>query len=264
MLFSWLRVRRRRALGDRPFPPAWHDILARLVKQVQWLDEAERERLHRWILMFLGEKRFEGCRGQEITDEVRVAIAAQAGLVTLGFAGEHFDTLRSVLVYPGDYLVPRSTPLDGGGELEWKEARLGETWAGGSMVLSWPGVVDGGRLRDGPRSVVIHECAHLIDLLDGEIDGIPPVGPRPAREKWRAAFADCRARFEEALDDGRATAFDEYAAESAAEFFAVASECFFQDPHRLVRHDRQLYGLLQEAWRQDPKARVPARPARGR
>ncbi|MCE2727761.1 MAG: zinc-dependent peptidase [Planctomycetaceae bacterium] len=264
MLFSWLRARRRRALGDRPFPPAWHDILARLVKQVQWLDEAERERLHRWILMFLGEKRFEGCRGQEITDEVRVAIAAQAGLVTLGFAGEHFDTLRSVLVYPGDYLVPRSTPLDGGGELEWKEARLGETWAGGSMVLSWPGVVDGGRLRDGPRSVVIHECAHLIDLLDGEIDGIPPVGPRPAREKWRAAFADCRARFEQALDDGRATAFDEYAAESAAEFFAVASECFFQDPHRLVRHDRQLYGLLQEAWRQDPKARVPARSARGR
>jgi Mlc titration factor MtfA (ptsG expression regulator) len=193
-----------------------------------------------------------------------VAIAAQAGLVTLGFAGEHFDTLRSVLVYPGDYLVPRSTPLDGGGELEWKEARLGETWAGGSMVLSWPGVVDGGRLRDGPRSVVIHECAHLIDLLDGEIDGIPPVGPPPAREAWRAAFADCRARFEEALDDGRATAFDEYAAESDAEFFAVASECFFQDPHRLVRHDRQLYGLLQEAWRQDPKARVPARPARGR
>ena len=264
MLFSWLRARRRRALGDRPFPPAWHDILARLVKQVQWLDETERERLHRWILVFLGEKRFEGCRGQAITDEVRVAIAAQAGLVTLGLADEHFDTLRSVLVYPGDYLVPRSTPLDGGGELEWKEARLGETWAGGSMVLSWPGVVAGGRLRDGPRSVVIHECAHLIDLLDGEIDGIPPVGPRPACEAWRAAFADCRARFEEALDDGRTTAFDEYAAESAAEFFAVASECFFQDPHRLVRHDRQLYGLLQEAWRQDPQARVPARPARGR
>jgi Mlc titration factor MtfA (ptsG expression regulator) len=264
MLFSWLRARRRRALTQRPFPPAWDEILARLVKQVQWLAPAEQERLRRWILVFVGEKRFEGCRGQEITDEVRVAIAAQAGLVTLGFAAEHFDTLQSVLVYPGDYLVPRSTPLDGGGELEWKEARLGETWAGGSMVLSWPGVVDGGRLRDGPRSVVIHECAHLVDLLDGAIDGIPPLGGRAARQAWIAACDACRTRFEEALDDGRATAFDDYAAESAAEFFAVASECFFQDPHRLARHDRQLYGLLQEAWRQDPKARVPPRPARGR
>jgi Mlc titration factor MtfA (ptsG expression regulator) len=264
MLLSWLRARRRRALGDGDFPPAWDEILARLVKQVQWLDAAEQERLRRWILVFLGEKRFEGCRGQEITDEVRLAIAAQAGLVTLGFAAEHFDGLRSVLVYPGDYRMPRSTPLDGGGDLEWKEDRLGETWDGGSMVLSWRGVVDGGRLRDGPRSVVIHECAHLIDLLDGEIDGLPPLGARAARAAWAAAFDDCRTRFEEALDDGRATAFDEYAAESAAEFFAVASECFFQDPQRLARHDRQLYGLLQEAWRQDPKARVPTRPGRGR
>jgi Mlc titration factor MtfA (ptsG expression regulator) len=132
------------------------------------------------------------------------------------------------------------------------------------MVLSWPGVIDGGRLRDGPRSVVIHECAHLVDLLDGEIDGVPPLASRAARATWVAALAACRDRFDAALDEGRSTAFDEYAAESAAEFFAVASECFFQDPHRLVRHDRQLYGLLQEAWRQDPKARVPTRPGRGR
>jgi Mlc titration factor MtfA (ptsG expression regulator) len=169
-----------------------------------------------------------------------------------------------VLVYPGDYLVPRTTPLDGGGELEWKEARLGETWAGGSMVLSWPGVVDGGRLRDGPRSVVIHECAHLVDLLDGEIDGMPPLPSRRERAAWAAGIAACRERFEEALDEGRSTAFDDYAAESAAEFFAVASECFFQDPHRLVRHDRQLYALLEQAWRQDPKARTPLQPGRGR
>jgi Mlc titration factor MtfA (ptsG expression regulator) len=264
MLFSWLRARRRRALGDRPFPPAWDDVLGRLAKQVPWLAPAEQSRLRRWIQVFVAEKRFEGCRGLEITDEVRVAIAAQAGLVTLGFEAEHFDAVQSVLVYPGGYLVPRSTPLAGGGELEWKEARVGETWSGGSLVLSWPEVVAGGRLRDGARSVVIHECAHLVDLLDGEIDGIPPLPSRAARREWSAAFADCRARFEEARDDGRATAFDDYAAESAAEFFAVASECFFQDPHRLARHDRQLYGLLQEAWRQDPKARVPSRPARGR
>jgi Mlc titration factor MtfA (ptsG expression regulator) len=105
--------------------------------------------------------------------------------------------------------------------------------------------------------VVIHECAHLVDLLDRDIDGVPPL-PSSRRGAWVEAIDGCRGRFEEALDEGRSTAFDEYAAESDAEFFAVASECFFQDPHRLVRHDRVLYDLLTEAWRQDPKARVPA------
>ena len=168
-----------------------------------------------------------------------------------------------MLVYPGDYLVPRTTPLAGGGELEWKEARVGETWSGGSMALSWPGVLDGGRLRDGPRSVVLHEFAHLVDALDGDIDGVPPL---PARERaaWCDGIAAAQERFEAALDEGRATAFDDYAAESEVEFFAVASECFFQDPHRLARHDAELYALLHTAWRQDPKRRVPTRPGRDR
>jgi Mlc titration factor MtfA (ptsG expression regulator) len=264
MLLSWLRSRRRRAVRERPSPPAWQEILRRTVKPSEWLDAADRRRLEQWIAVFLDEKRFEGCRGFEVTDEVRVAVAGQAGITALGFDAEFFAGLKSLLVYPGDYVVPRSTPLDGGGELEWREARLGETWAGGSMVLSWPRVVDGGRLRDGPRSVVIHECAHLLDLQDGDIDGVPPLGGSRRRAAWTAVARDCRARFEEALDEGRATAFDEYAAESDAEFFAVASECFFQDPHRLVRHDPELYGLLTEAWRQDPRARVPPRAGRGR
>lgn len=262
MLFTWLRARRRRAIRERPFPAAWLGILERMVRQIAWLGEEERARLWEWIAVFVSEKRFEGCGGMEITDEVRVTIAGQVGLVTLGLADEFFPRLRSVLVYPGDYLVPRSTPLEGGGELEWREARLGETWAGGSMALSWPRVVDGGRLRDGPRSVVIHECAHLLDLQDGDIDGVPPV-PGP-RGEWADRIADCRERFREALDEGRSTAFDDYADESPAEFFAVASECFFQDPHRLRRHDPVLYGLLTEAWRQDPRLRVPVRTQPGR
>ncbi len=261
MLLSWMRGRRRRAIAEQAFPNAWHDILRRGVKQSQWLDEAGSDRLRRWVAVFVAEKRFEGCGGLEITDEHRVTIAGQAALVTLGFEGQWFDSLKSVLVYPGDYVVPRSTPLDGGGELEWREARVGETWSGGSMVLSWPSVLDGGRLRDGPRSVVIHECAHLVDALDGDINGIPPL-PAADRGTWVAGMEACRSRFEESLDDGRSTAFDDYAAESDAEFFAVASECFFQDPHRLVRHDRTLYDLLGAVWRQDPKSRVPLSPGR--
>ena len=261
MLFSFFRSRRRRAIAERPFPPAWNDVLRRCVRQTQWLDDVEKEAVRGWVAVFLAEKRFEGCGGFEISDEVRLAVAGQAAIAALGLGGEWFDSLKSVLVYPGDYLVPRTTPLDGGGELAWKEARVGETWSGGSMALSWPGVMDGGRLRDGPRSVVIHECAHLFDSLDGEIDGIPPL-PGHDVETWTDGLAAARDRFEVALDEGRSTAFDDYAAESDVEFFAVASECFFQDPHRLARHDPALYGLLAAAWRQDPKRRVPAHPTR--
>ncbi|MFM1996584.1 MAG: Protein MtfA [Planctomycetota bacterium] len=261
-MFGWLRSRRRRTIRDQPWPAGWETILARNVRQVQWLDEDARQRLRAWIAVFLAEKRFEGCNGMRIDDEVRVSIAAQAGLIVLGMPDEFLDHLRSVLVYPGDYVVPRSTPLDGGGELRWQEPRLGETWNGGSMVLSWPRVVEGGRLRDGPRSVVIHECAHAVDMLDGEIDGVPPLETAAARQAWERGIAGCRERFDEALDEGRFVAFDDYAAEGPGEFFAVASECFFQDPHRLHRYDHDLYALLTEAWRQDPKARVPVRPAR--
>ncbi len=212
---------------------------------MQWLADAERERLQGWIAIFVAEKRFEGCGGMAIDDEVRVSIAGQAGLIVLGMPDEFFDRLQSVLVYPGDYFGKRSTPLDGG-----------------SMVLSWPRVVEGGRLRDGPRSVVIHECAHAIDLLDGEIDGVPPLASATARREWTRGMLDCRERFVEALDEGRFVAFDDYAAEGPGEFFAVASECFFQDPHRLHRYDRDLYTLMVEAWRQDPKSRVPVQRAR--
>jgi len=260
MFLRGRRARRRRAIAEGPFPSAWREILRRDVRQTAWLSTAEAERLHGWIAVFLAEKRFEGCGGFEISDAVRVSVAAQAGLVVLGFDEEWLDRLRSVLVYPGDYLVPRTVPLAGGGELEWQEVRLGETWGGGSMVLSWPRICDGGRMRDGPRSVVIHESAHLVDLLSGEIDGTPPL-PGTSARRWREEMSACRDRFEERLAGGRSLPFDDYAAESPAEFFAVASECFFQDPHRLIRHDAGLYTLLVEAYRQDPGRRVPVQSA---
>lgn len=150
-MFGWLRERRRREIRNRPFPSAWNEILMRNVRQAAWLDDQERDRLKGWIAVFIDEKRFEGCGGMEIGDEVRVSIAGQAGLVVLGMPDEHYPRLKSVLVYPGDYLARKSAPLDGGGELEWQEERLGETWSGGSMVLSWPRVKEGedcGTVRD--------------------------------------------------------------------------------------------------------------------
>ena len=257
MVLHWLRNRRRRSLAEAPFAAAWAAILRRSVRQYEWLDDADRERLHAFVAIWLDEKRFEGCRGMEVTDEVRVSIAGQAAIVALGLGGECFDRLKSVLIYPDDYAAEKTVPIAGGGELVMREERLGETWAGGSMVFSWPRVVEGGRMRDGPRSVVVHECAHAFDLLDGDIDGVPPIGPTSRRRTWVASFEACNDRFLEALDAGRSVVLDDYASEGLSEFFAVASEAFFQSPHRLARFDEELYDLLAEAWRQDPRGRVP-------
>jgi len=261
MLLAWLKARRRRRERERPFPPAWRDILRRSVRQAEGLADDEWRRLEGWLAVFLAEKRFEGCGGLEITDEVRLTVAGQAGVAALGLGDEQFDRLRSILVHPADFRVPVSAVVGGDVSLEWHEPRLGETWTGGSMSLSWPDVTAGGRMRDGPRSVVIHEFAHQFDGLDGDIDGLPPL-PAARRQTWAEEIAACRDRFAEALDDGRATPCDDYADESPAEFFAVTSECFFQDPHRLCRFDAVLYDLLREAWRQDPRSRVRPRGAR--
>ena len=264
MIFSWLRSRRRRAIRQRPFPAPWDETLSRVCRQAAWLDEGDAQRWRQWIALFLAEKRFEGCGGQRIDDDVRLAIAGQAGLVALGFPDELFDRLKSILVYPGDWMGKKATSLEGGVHLEWRERRLGEAWNGGSVVLAWPAVRRGGLLQDGPRSVVIHEFAHLVDAMNGPFDGLPPLPRGVDGRDWAARMAACRERYEEALDEGRSVALDDYAAESPVEFFAVASECFFQDPHRLIRGDAELYDLLAVSWQQDPKSRVPMSSLRGR
>ncbi len=264
MVFSWLRERRRRAARRRPFSPGTEETLLRVCRQGAWLSPDEGRAWREWIAVFLDEKRFEGCGGQAIDDEVRLSVAGQAGLVVLGFPGEHFDRLRSVLVHAGDWSGRKAVALEGGAHLEWRERRLGQAWTEGSVMLSWPAVRRGGRLQDGPRSVVIHEFAHLVDALDGTFDGLPPLPGGVQQAGWRAQLAACRERYEEALDEGRSVALDDYAAEDPVEFFAVASECFFQDPHLLARHDADLYALLAASYRQDPRARVPMSALRGR
>ncbi len=254
-MFAWLRQRRRRALREQPFPSSWDGFMRRNVQQTHWLDESERQYLREWMAVFIAEKCFEGCGGLVVTDEIRVTIAAQAGIIVLGFQNEYFDALQSVIVYPTDYIASRSIPLRGGGELAWQEVRLGETWSGGSVVLAWSRVLEGGRQQKGCRNVVFHEFAHLVDLFDGMIDGIPLL--EGDRKGWAMAFSKCQLDFENALANKEPTVLDAYAAEGPSEFFAVATECFFQDPHRLANHDDNLYELMTLAWRQDPKSRSP-------
>ena len=254
MLFSWLRSRRRRALAAAPFPVAWERFLVSGVRQSAWLSLDEGQLLRGIVAVLLAEKRFEGCGGLVVDDEIRVVTAGQMALTALGLSVDLFDRLGSVLLYPGDFKAPRSETLGSGIDIEWREPLEGEVSTTGAMALSWPRVRAGGRLRDGARALVVHETAHLLDGRDGEIDGLPGGSGAGQEEE----FARCREHYVEVLDEGRAVPFDDYAVTSPAEFFAVASECFFQDPHLLWRFDQRLYDLLATAWRQDPRRRVPA------
>ena len=253
MLFSWLRSRRRRALAAAPFPAEWERLLVAGVRQVAWLPPDDGQLLRGMVAVLLAEKRFEGCGGLEVDDEIRVVTAGQMALTALGLSVDLFDRLGSVLLYPGDFKAPRAESLGSGVDIEWRQPLEGEVSTTGAMALSWPRVRAGGRLRDGARALVIHETAHLLDGLDGEIDGAITGGGG----RWEEQFAVCREHYAEVLDEGRAVPFDDYATTSPAEFFAVASECFFQDPHPLWRFDHTLYDVLAMAWRQDPRRRVP-------
>lgn len=258
----------------KPFKASWDESLRSSIRQWAWLSNEDQSAVRRFVTHWLAHKRFEGCGGMKVTEEVALSIAGQAAIAAIGLEGEFFDRIRSVLVYPGDYKAPRSTPLDGGSELLFREHRLGELSTDGCVVFSWRRVVEGGRMRDGPRSVVVHELAHAFDLLDGAVDGIPPlpgtIDARCWRERFGASyesfldrFPSTRRQVQGMTEDvkkrsrrSRMTLLDDYARESEAEYFAVASEAFFQDPVRLARSDEQLYELLQQAWRQDPIRRV--------
>lgn len=245
----WAR-RRRRRLRARPLPPAWAEIIRRRVPLVARLPEPLRRRLDGQVQVFLAEKPLVGCQGQVVDDEVRVTIAAQACLLLVGDdPAEPYPALRQVLVYPDAFVVPRRHLGPGGVVSERREALAGESWVQGQVVLAWSEVLAGAADPDDGRNVVLHEFAHQIDQDGGTADGRP----------WRAGAAT-RRRFAAAMDeafnrlrDSGETWLDDYAATAPAEFFAVATEAFFERPAMLAEHAPAVYDELARLYRVDPR-----------
>ncbi|ODT98308.1 MAG: hypothetical protein ABS79_06155, partial [Planctomycetes bacterium SCN 63-9] len=178
------KKRRRDRLRAQPFPDAWEEILRKNVRLYRRLPEADRVRLRGHIQVFVAEKNFEGCGGLELTDEIRVTIAAQACLLQLYREPDYYPRLITVLVYPSTYLAPIKHPLDGGGVLEAEDARLGEAWPNGVVVLAWDEVRDGSFDIHDRRNLVLHEFAHQLDQQDGESDGTPILDQRSRYVTW--------------------------------------------------------------------------------
>jgi hypothetical protein len=239
-------------LRRRPFPDGWRGILRRNLPYLERLSDRDIEELQGHIQVFLAEKSFEGCGGLEMSDEIRVTIAAQACMLLLHRDADCYPTLRSILVYPHAYAAWETKRLPDGTVLEGPSGRLGESWYRGSVVLSWEDVRTGAAdIHDG-HNVVFHEFAHQLDSESGANEGAPRLDSRTAHVAWaRVLGHEYRALVDEVAKHHK-TVLDRYAATSPAEFFAVATECFFEKPVQLRQRHPDLYGQLSAFYRQDP------------
>lgn len=257
MFFAWFTRRRRRKLLAALFPDLWRAVLHENVAAYSRLTAAEQKRIDNYLLVFIAEKNWEGCNGLTITPEIQVTIAAGVGLLTLGFDGEYFDHVQSILVYPEAYVAREQTPVAPWVVLEGQSAREGEAWHRGPVVLSWPDVLADARRDSDGHNLVLHEFAHQIDMLNGgTADGIPPMASVDQYQRWTTAIEREFQRLRHACEAGRHTLLGDYATKNKAEFFAVATEVFFELPHELKHEHGELYDLFREFYRQDPAERM--------
>jgi hypothetical protein len=263
-IFDWLTRRRRAAIRRRPFPDAWRAIIAKNVPYAACLTPADRAELEGHVQLFLAEKRFEGCGGLQVTDEIRVTIAAQASVLLLHRDAEYSSRLVSILVYPSTYVDAGERHTAPGIVTTAPEARLGESWVDGVVILVWDSVLAGAAdIHDG-HNVVLHEFAHQLDQESGASDGAPVLPKRSMYVAWARVLGH---EFEQLTRDAarhhRAT-MDAYGATDPAEFFAVATETFFEKPRQLRAKHPALYQQLQQFYRQDPARTLADEPTRDR
>jgi Mlc titration factor MtfA (ptsG expression regulator) len=253
VIFGFLKQRRRRWLQAQPFPKEWLVTIRRNVLFFHRLSASDKAELLGHTQVFLAEKRFEGCDGLEITDEVRVTIAAQACLLLLHRKTDYFPRLLTILVYPSTYLAEDRRHVHGHVWQEGKMARLGETgrWLD-AIVLAWDAVKSGAADPSDGKNVVLHEFAHQLDYENYAEDGAPALATRDQRLSWqevmRGEFASLRA----ADETGIPTLLDTYGATNPAEFFAVSTEAFFERPRALRARHPKLYAELRSYFHQDP------------
>ena len=259
LLAAWLlpKLRLRRALA-RPLAPELVAILERNLAQYARMDEGQQRRLRRLVQQFLHEKAFVGCAGLEVTDEMRVTIAAQACMLVLGRTGDAspaslYPSLHAVLVYPGAFLVPRREVDAAGVVTEQRQDLLGESWGDGRVILSWDHVRRAGVEESPDHNVVLHEFAHQLDSESGSTNGAPYLGSTERYRSWSEVLSRNYAALRRDAMWGQRGVLDHYGASSPAEFFAVATESFFEQPWELSARHPDLYEEFLKYFRVDPR-----------
>ncbi len=257
-MFTWLRNRRRRKILESPFPDSWRKIIESRFSHFAGLNDDERHRLEQMVQVFVAEKGFEGLGGLALKDEVRLLIASQACLLILELSHDLYRKVDSILVYPSTIVRPEGLFGTHGahGEVHDEgQPLLGEAHLGGPVILAWDAVRHGAVHPNDGLNVVFHEFAHKLDMLDGAADGVPPLGDNAQYKSWQEV---CRREYEflvRRTDRGLRSFLDEYGATHPAEFFAVATEYFFEKSKKMKQRRPLLYEVLQGFYRQDPAER---------
>jgi len=250
----WLRGKRDAApLADA----LWQEAIATL-PFLAGLSDAELDRLRALSEAFLAEKEFTSAGGLELTDAMCVSIAVQGCLPILNLGLDYYRGWVGIVVYPDEFVIPRSIEDEFGIVHEYDDVASGEAWEGGPLLISWRDA----QMAGAGYNVVIHEFAHKLDMRNGAADGMPPLPAAIPRATWEAtlfaAYDDFCARVDAAEERGEETVLDPYAAENPGEFFAVMSEAFFETPQVLRAEYPALYALLTAFYAQDPTGRPPA------
>ena len=251
-MLGFFRRRRRARLRGAPFPRRWQEILHRNVPLYASMPADLQRELEGHVQVLLAEKHFEGCGGLRLTDEMRVTIAAHAALLMLRREPHYYPDLRSILVYPTTFVVPVEEQ-HGGIVTEDEEERLGESWQRGVVVLAWDEARAAARGMADGDNVILHEFAHQLDTEDGGADGVPLLDHGSDYATWARALAPEYERLRERPEE---SILDTYGAEDPSEFFAVATEAFFERPQDLCRRHPELYAALSRFYRIDPAAIV--------
>ena len=249
----------RLLLGPRPrpsiYPPVpalWRSLLPSGVPLTGRLTPAQRERLLLKMQPLIQGCRWEGCGGLRLTEEMQVIIAAHACLLVLEQPGEPYPSLRNILVYPGTFRPRRFSWTPSADAEAQEEPTLGESWKQGVVILAWDSAEAGARDPGDGENVVLHEFAHQLDATGGQFDGTPRLPNATALASWTSMLDMNFEQLVSEAEAGTLGVLDHYGATNRAEFFAVATEAFFERPTELQRERPALYEALRRYYGQDP------------
>lgn len=248
MPLSWFNDRRK-DLRAEPFPSAWEQWLTDNVRHYSYLDTTARATMRAVVRVLVAEKQWTGGCDFDVTDEMKVTVAGQAAVLVVGLDEPYyFDRLQSIILQPDVYRRHRRLEQ----YLSDRRRLLGEAWYHSPIVISWKHALQAGRDQSNGENVVLHEFAHYLDGLDGAVEGTPPLVDRETERAWHRVV---EAEYRKLVGSARRKEFTllrHYGASNRAEFFAVATECFFEQPHAMCRQHEELYALLSNFYRQSP------------
>lgn len=242
----------RGKITNTPFKKEWRKIIQKRIPYFRQMPADLQLQLKQLIQVFLAEKEFVGCNGVTISDEIRVTIAAQACLLLLNRKTDFYPKLKTILVYPRAFIKQQQGTYDDGVNYTQQTSLAGESWDFGKVVLSWQDTLDGAQIPNDGRNVVIHEFAHQLDQENGRANGAPALERGQNYQCWSEVFSIHFNQLKQQVNSGTPSLFDYYGATNPAEFFAVASEVFFEQAQQLYREYPMLYRQLKHYYQVDP------------